>query len=107
RPPIPRADQGAPEGARVMTMYLLGAVVRLWRRMARGGFRPAERRRQRSIAALAARHADAIPAADVALVDAHHELITEWRTGEQRAVVPVRRRAVVRKPARWQLVAAA
>lgn len=90
-----------------MTMYLIGALVRAWHRMSRGGLRPSERRRQRSIAALAARHADAIPAADVALVEAHHELITKWRTDEQPVIEPVRRRTVMRRPARWQRVAAA
>lgn len=89
-------------------MYLLGAVVRLWRKLSKGGVDRWERGRARSIAAASAPlHGELLPAADRQLVDAQHAIVVEWRTDEQPVVAPVRRRAVVRRPARWQLVAAA
>lgn len=90
-----------------MTRYLLGAVVRLWRRMFKGGIDRWERGRLRSIAAAGAPlHGEALPAADQELADAHHEIVTEWRTTELPVLAPVRRRTVTRRPARWQQVAA-
>lgn len=89
-------------------MYLLGAVVRLWRRACCGGVDRWERGRARSIAAASAPlHGDVLPPDEQALADAHHELATEWRTGEQPVVRPVRRQVAVRRPARWQRVATA
>lgn len=85
-------------------MYLLGAVVRLWRRLSKGGVDKWERGRARSIAAASAPlHGDALPVVDRELVDAHHEILVEFRTDEQPAITPVRRRSTTRPPSQRQL----
>lgn len=82
-----------------MTMYLLGAVVRLWRRMFKGGIDRWERGRLRSIAAASAPlHGEVLPPVDRALVDAHHEILVESRTAEYPVLPQVRRRHVYRPP---------
>lgn len=87
-----------------MTRYILGAVVRLWLRIRTGGIDKWERGRARSIAkASAPLHGEELPAADLALVDAHHAIVVEWRTAEQPVVSPVRRRHVYKPPSQQQL----
>jgi hypothetical protein len=91
-----------------VTTYMLGVVVRLWRRCTKGGVNRWERGRARSIAAATAPlHGDILPADEQALADAHHEIAVEFRTGEQPVVRQVCRRRSTRRPTRWQLVAAA
>lgn len=91
-----------------MSTLLLGAVVRLWRRMSKGGINRWERGRARSIAAATAPlHGDILPPEEQALADAHHEIAVEFRTGEQPVVRQVCRRAATRRPARWQRLLAA
>lgn len=87
-----------------MTTYLLGAVVRLWQHLTRGGISKLERGRARSMAAASAPlHDLPVPEADRELVQAHHEIVVEWRTAEQPVVSQVRRRHVQRPPSRRQL----
>jgi hypothetical protein len=89
-----------------MTHYLLGAVVRLFQRCFKGGIDKWERGRARSMAAASAPlHGEELPPEDLALVDAHHEIVVEWRTAEQPAVTPVRRRHLYRPPSPRQLAA--
>jgi hypothetical protein len=89
-----------------VTTYLLGAIVRLWGRLAKGGIDKWERGRARSIAAASAPlHGDALPPEDRKLVQAHHEIVVEWRTAEQPVVSTVRRRHLYRPPSQRQLAA--
>lgn len=91
-----------------MTTYLLGAIVRLYQRVFKGGVDKWERGRARSIAkASAPLHGDVLPPEDVPLADAWHVDVEEkasW-TGEQRIVSPVRRRHLYRPPSQRQLAA--
>lgn len=85
-------------------MYLLGAVVRLWRRMFKGGIDRWERGRLRSIAAASAPlHTTSFTPDDLFLVKGHHKLVEQFRTAEQPIVTPVRRRSVQRPPSQRQL----
>lgn len=87
-----------------MTTYLLGAIVRLYQRLFKGGVDKWERGRARSIAAASAPlHGDVLPPDDQELVDAHHEIVVEWRTAEQPVVSTVRRRHLYRPPSQRQL----
>lgn len=86
-----------------MATYLLGAIVRLWTRLAKGGIDKWERHRYRSIASASAPlHGEVLSPEDQELVAAHHEILIEWRTAEQPVVPTVRRRHVYRPPSARQ-----
>jgi hypothetical protein len=96
----------AANGEILVTAYLLGAIVRLWQRATKGGISKLERHRARSIAkATSPLHADPLPPEDEAFVQAHHEIVVEWRTAEQPVVSTVRRRHLYRPPSQRQLAA--
>jgi hypothetical protein len=89
-----------------MTRYFLGAFVRLWTRLAKGGIDKWERGRARSIAAASAPlHGEELPPEDQALADAHHEIVVEWRTAEQPTVPAFTRKHLYRPPTPRQLAA--
>lgn len=90
-----------------MTTYLLGAIVRAWRRCTKGGIDKWERGRARSIAAASAPlHGEVLAPEDVELVEAHHEIVVEYRTADQPVVPqPVRRRHVYKPPSPRQIAA--
>jgi hypothetical protein len=89
-----------------MTRYFLGAFVRLWGRLFKGGINKEERGRLRSIAkATAPLHGDALPPEDVPLAAAWHEDDVDkasW-TGEQRVVTTFTRKHLYRGPSQRQL----
>lgn len=84
-----------------MARYFLGAFVRLAQRIFKGGISKEERGRQRSIAAASAPlHGLPVAPEDRELVEAHHEIVVEYRTGELPKIVDTPRRPTVREVAR-------
>lgn len=89
-----------------MTRYLLGAVVRLYHRLFKGGIDKWERNRARSIAkASAPLHGVVLPPDEREHADAIHEHVVEWRTAELPMVPTARRRHLYRPPSQRQLEA--
>lgn len=87
-----------------MTTYLLGAIVRLAHRLFKGGISKEERGRARSIAAASAPlHGLPVAPEDRELVEAHHEIVVEWRTAEQPVVPAFTRKHLYRPPSQRQL----